>query len=282
MPVRIRNVVPEFLSFWETARTMGPDEQKKLWLDLYEEPNRDLFDVYYSRWGSPRGLPAALKRFPEVVPRLESIDVGSSLQRGVAECARLFDHPEGEFDYIVMVGLFSSNGWATTVNGRPASFVALEWFSDQRYLDVLVAHEAAHAYHELTRAGGWTEFHFAQALFEEGLATLVSSLAVPGLSADEYLWFGAGYADWLHRCAQVDDVERRSLLSAANQTDQALYEQYFMARATEGLPQRYGYHVGYQIVSELHKTHTVAEMARWSAGEAVSAVTEALEQTDRR
>jgi hypothetical protein len=280
MPVRVHNLVPDFLAFWEAAQNSSLEEQKRLWLELYENPHRAFFDIYYSLWGSPARLDRALAQFPAIISSVQKADPERSIKEGVATCARLLQMPEPDFEYIAMVALFTSNGWATTYQGRTVSFLALEYFTEQRYFDVLVTHEAAHSFHALARKGDWSEeYQIGQALFEEGLATTVSAVACPNLTELEYLWFGPGYEAWLTECQRRSDELLTSLRATIDCADVTTYGRFFMGPG-ETFPARSGYLVGYRLVRQLNRQYSVAEMVRWSREEAVARVTEALAHLD--
>lgn len=49
MSTRIRDISRSFIEFWKRAKNKPVAVQKQLWLELYEGPNRDVFDIYFSR-----------------------------------------------------------------------------------------------------------------------------------------------------------------------------------------------------------------------------------------
>lgn len=285
MTVSVENICPDFLAFWQQAQNCSLVEQKRLWQTLYEEHHRDIFDVYYRRWGDPAQLEEALSKFPKTVPKLQEIvqDVKRRIEHVVTKCARVFECLEGNSDFVVMVGLFTSNGWATTFRGKPTSFLALECFTEPQYLDTLIAHEMAHGLHEQCSSGEWTDFAIGEALFQEGLATIASTLVCPGATDAEYLWFGPDYDGWITECESHWAELRRRFLRDLRQTDESLYTVYFGGKGQEaGLPTRVGYFVGYRVLVSLHQRHTIAEMARWSPECAVAEVRQVLERmTDK-
>ncbi|MGE5675952.1 MAG: DUF2268 domain-containing putative Zn-dependent protease [Mycobacterium leprae] len=273
MAVRVRNIVPDFVKFFAAAAGKSPAEKRQVWRERYQEPNRDLFDVYYRKWGDPQYLDDALAKFPAVFGQICSLDVGRSTDHAVAGCRRLFRSPEPELDYVAMVGLFCSNGWATVVNGVPTAFFALELLPAQSHLDVLVAHETAHAVHHQLQAKEWSAKSVAIGLLEEGLASFSSSLLCPGLTPHDYFWFGfPRFPDWVEQCEAEWPAIRAGLLEALDEAKPGTYQAFFTGGAGGGLPARCGYYAGYRIVADLYQNHSLAEMARWSEGEATVAV----------
>jgi uncharacterized protein YjaZ len=252
---------------------------------MYEERNRDIFDVYYRRWGDPARLEEALGKFSEVVPKLQEIipETEHRIKRAITKCAQVFDIAESDFSFVVMVGLFISNGWATTFRGKPTSFLALECFAQPKYLDMLIAHETAHTCHDQCIPKRCTDFAIGEALFQEGLATVASEIVCPNAADAEYLWCGPNYDDWVTECARCWSELRQRFLMDLQRIDETRYTMYFGGKGQEaGLPKRAGYFIGYRAVAALHQRHTIAEMARWSPEHAVAEVKQVLEQmTDR-
>ncbi|MGH3741465.1 MAG: hypothetical protein ACRDT8_17175 [Micromonosporaceae bacterium] len=79
-------------------------------------------------------------------------------------------------------------------------------------------------------------------MYDEGLATVLSRALIPGHAADEYLWFGPGWSQWLRDCEGGWDEIRDRLRTTMLTEDQSL----FRARpgSAGGLPLRSGYYAG--------------------------------------
>jgi hypothetical protein len=290
MIVSIEDISSDFFAFWEHAHDRGRDEQKQLWLALYEGRHRDVFEVYYRRWGDPDQLDHALAHFPQQVAQMRSHlpTVRQQIHHTAALCAQLFAAAERDLHYVVMVGLFGSDGWATRLRGRPTCFCALEHVTDQRRLDILLAHESAHGFHGQTSPFNLETTVLGEGIFLEGLAVLVSAQVIPYEAETSYFWFGypqtaQGQAvdDWLAECRQRWPHVRQRVLEDLGRTDEACFARYFWAREAlleAGIPVRVGYFVGYRVLSTLYQRYTVAEMARWTPADAVSQVRQTLEQ----
>jgi len=149
--VHIENICPDFFAFWERAQGRNRPDQVDLWRSLYEDRHRDIFEVYYGTFGRREGLEQALDRFPQAVPRMRVAlaSAEESMGRVVPRCAHLFEAPEADIRSVLMVGLFQSDAWATSLRGRPTSFLTLEHVTDPRWLEITVAHETAHTLHHL-------------------------------------------------------------------------------------------------------------------------------------
>jgi Predicted Zn-dependent protease (DUF2268) len=289
--VRIENICPDFFAFWERAEGRACDEKVDLWHTLYEDRHRDIFDVYYGAYGRSDRLGDALDRFPHAVPimRAAMSTAEECIARTVPRAAQLFADPEGDVPYVLMVGLFQSDAWATSLRGQPTSFLTLEHVASPRQLEITVAHEAAHTLHHrsaLPPLHDWVHGgSVAEGLFSEGLAVLASARLVPGATDAEYLNnHGPDGPAWLAACARQWGEIRQRLLGEIEQVDPAHFRAYFAANkataAQAELPVRAGYVAGYYILRALNRQHTVAEMARWPVTRIVAEVQEVLEMMD--
>jgi len=61
--IQIKNLLPDFIDFWNAAQGKGREEQLRLWQKLYESKHPQAFQVYFSMpyWGRREDLPEALK-----------------------------------------------------------------------------------------------------------------------------------------------------------------------------------------------------------------------------
>lgn len=298
VPIQVENICPDFLAFWERARGHNPDDQRRLWRVLYEQRHREIFDVYYGRYGSPELLEAALHRYALVVPRILALvpDAERLASETTPRCAALFAAPSADFAWVLMVGLFASDAWAAPLRGRTAAFLALEspTLAERRSIAITVAHEAAHAVHEACAAFSLADSTLVGlGLFAEGVAVLASMLLVPGESEHAYLCPGAETTQdgqdcraWLADCDERWPELRRRLLRDVDQDDPARFATYFWGgrhrrgdAAPTVVPVRAGYVVGYRVVGALNRHYTLPEMARWSPEQAAGAVRATLEAT---
>jgi hypothetical protein len=239
--LRVDSTVADFLAFWEAAAGESRDVQRRLWHELYEQPNRDLFDVYYTNWASPDGLDAALERFPA-----ESATIAARaphLPQQVAAAARatadFLEQPLPDLDVQLLVGLFSSDGWVTDFRGRRTLFLAVEYVPP--YDAVFFAHECTHLVHHATGFDGDT---IAAGVFAEGLAVAVSAELEPGHEEAVYLWMRDGREDWLAECVAREEELSARLHADLDSEDADVYARWFLGRPNEsGLPARCGYFV---------------------------------------
>ena len=276
MPPSIENLCPDFLAFWEQARGKSLAEQERLWHDLYEAPHQELLEIYFTFFGSRANLSFALQRYEAVVPTIRAMSpaVEELIHTIEPRCGKLFEMPEMDAAYVLMVGVFDSDSWSTTWRGRPTSFLAMEAESNSRLrnLEITIAHEAAHGYHKACRPDYHTGMVIAGEVFAEGLAILVSTLLSPGAPEEAYLWpggemtrHGQSCAEWVAECDGRLDLLCESILRDLERSDPESQSLYFHMhdQPQHPIPARAGYVVGYRMVQRLAQAHTVAEMARW-------------------
>jgi hypothetical protein len=288
----VDDLTPDFLAFWDRAAGLDVAEQTRLWHALYEGPHRAVFEAYHRRDATSDVLATALIRYPEVAARIRT--VAPALREGIArvapEVARLFDVPEGDLRYVLMVGLFSSDGWLDLLDGDPVCFCAVELVEDVGTAPILLAHEAAHGYHARCQPPGFAGMDaVGHALFREGLATLASARAVPGWDEATYLWCGRTetvggqpVGEWLAACEARWPELRAALLRDLRREDSETYTTHFIPFETpDGPPPKAGYFVGYRLLAELGNDHPVRELARWSPDRALLEVARLLERSER-
>jgi hypothetical protein len=247
--LRVDSAVPDFLAFWEAAAGEPRETQRRLWHELYEQPNRDLFDLYYTNWASPDDLDAALERFPAEDATIA--ERAASLPQRVAAAARatadFLERPMPDLDVQLLVGLFSSDGWVTNFRDRRTLFLAVEYVPP--YDRVFLAHECTHLVHRATGFDGDT---VAAAVVAEGLAAAVSAELEPGHEEAVYLWMRDGHEDWLAECLAREEELSARLRADLDSERADVYAGWFLGRPNDvGLPARSGYFVSQRWILEL-------------------------------
>jgi len=266
--LRVDSAVPEFLAFWETAAGESRDIQRRLWHELYEEPNRDLFDLYYTNWASPDGLDAALDRFSAEAVTIEAR--AANLPQRITAVARatadFLEQPVPDLDVQLLVGLFSSDGWVADFRGRRTLFVAVEYLPP--YDAVFLAHECTHLVHG---AAGFDGETVAAAVVAEGLAAAVSAELEPGHEAAVYLWMRDGREDWLAECVARKEELSARLRADLDSEDADVYARWFLGKSNDsGLPPRSGYFIGRRWMLDLGVPYR--ELVSWDYGRARAAL----------
>ena len=263
MATTVDNLAETFLGFWELAKDKPVSEQVLLWETHYAEPHRKILDYETHYNSSDVSWEEVFARYPGVMPNIRSVSAGAegAINESVKKCAAVLDAAEPSGRHIVMVGRFVSNAWADAFGGAPTCFYALELIPDVDTLALMAVHETAHTLHfqlsDLPNDGKTV----AETLLLEGLATMTSALAVPGLNDEVYLWPGYPYTTagqkvdaWLADCTAQRSELIRQLSDDLNKTDSATLGRYFDAGSKYRHPQtpvRAGYTVGYWLVREL-------------------------------
>jgi hypothetical protein len=266
--MRVDSTVPDFLAFWARAKGEQRGVQRRLWRGLYEEPNRELFDLYYTNWASPEMLDAALDRFEGEVGRIA--ERADSLPRWIADAARatadFLGQPLPELDIQLLVGLFSSDGWVASFLGRPTLFLAAEYIPP--YDAIFFAHECTHLVH---RAAGFDGDTVAAAVIAEGLAVAVSAELEAGHGEAVYLWMRDGHEDWLAECVERENELRARLRADLDSEDPDVYARWFLGRPNNsGLPPRSGYFVASRSIAGLRVPYR--ELVTWGYEQARAAL----------
>lgn len=201
----------------------------------YESSHQALFDCYYKGWGKPGRRSLGAQSMQETAERVQA---RSSEWRQVIEetAAVLSDFlPDIEIPAVMFVGSGTSNGWATSLNGKITVFLAAELAPPPPLLSILVAHEATHAVQStLDCAWAGDDYTIGALLFAEGLATYVSALAFPGLPWDHYLWFDSSHETWLRQCGDAWPAASAALADALETCGGDAEHRFFSDRADEG------------------------------------------------
>lgn len=138
----------------------------------------------------------------------------------------------------------------------------------------MAAHETAHALHRSVSDIPFEGVTVAEKLMLEGLATLTSEAATPGLGDEVYLWpgystttDGQGVTAWLERCVALKPELKVQLSQHLNSDDPATFARYFNAGSRyrhEQTPVRAGYAVGFWLLRRLHRRLELSELVRWN------------------
>jgi hypothetical protein len=257
-------------------------ERQRLWAE-YESRHHELFEFYYSEWASRHRVPTRLPRLAAET-RLVAERAGRlrALIPTVAEAtAAELGQRSAELHFVLFVGVYASNAWVTSFRERPTAFFCVEQLPDIPYDEILVAHETAHALHQIVRQGHWRDTSVLHRLFEEGLATLSSAVARTDHADGDYLWFAPGFDGWVRDCAAAWPVIRNDLLAAAPDSSAAIAALFHAGRSHRQLPDRSGYYAGLKVLRELKSRYSLNELIAWSANRATDEVRRSLFQLPR-
>ncbi|ONI76784.1 hypothetical protein BWI15_05755 [Kribbella sp. ALI-6-A] len=275
MAIIVRNLVPEFLRFWQ--RAAGQDEQRQLalWHEYVERYPEVIDDL--RRSGRTTDPLQALKLYPTVVERIEAnAEAGTGWVQDAADLVvPVLDAAHLDLHAVVMIGVGTSNGWVSQFRGRPTLFLAVEQIPDTAFPRILAAHELAHAV-QLPEVAWSDEGPLGQWIYSEGFATALTADLLPEYGLAEHLWFGGGYDDWLADCLGVLPAAQAAILADLDSEDDEVAGRYLYLNRESPFPHRIGYLVGTRLVQDLRRTYGWPELARWSPARAMEEVHRAL------
>ena len=278
MAVVVRDLVPAFLEFWAKA-VQEPQRRLELW-DEYVAANPDVLNdaarngstvdpkqvlAGYGgredliRANAPRATEWITTAFDLVAPALAAADV--------------------ELPAVAMVGLGTSNGWVSEVDGRCTLFLAVEQIADLDGARILAAHELAHALQLPLPERPWPEDGtLGETVYAEGFATALTRELLPQYGLAEHLWFGTGYENWLTEAERALPEATAGILAELESAEHDVLRRYLQFIKDGDLPTRIGYLVGTRAVQRLRETYTWPELARWSTTRATDELRAVLDQ----
>ncbi len=285
--IRIRDLSRDFLKFWDAAQGKEQEEQLKLWWEMYESKNPEVFGVYFSApfWGRRENLPKALPGYGKDSEKIAKAagKTAELIPKIVKGALTAFATGEGEIemDVIAFVGVYGADGFVFLLEGRPAVFLALEHLAEYEIerAEALIAHELSHGLHIALgkRANPGTfakimenleEFisWIARNVFDEGLGTCASKRIIPGLGERTYLFYSPEQWAW---CRRNEGRLIEQLLERLDSKDQETCSKFFTTwRPTEELPyHRTGYYVGYLAIEKLLERYSLRDLAETVPGE---------------
>lgn len=262
MPARLRiyDLAPKFLAFYERAQGTDPETRWALWQDLYN---------YAAVPPTPEGKQMARRllddsfgRYPEVLDRIRAGAAGFQppLEPLLeATCRQLEFDGDLEIHCTLYVGNLEMNAWAATVGGKAYVNFPLEW--PMTTAPWVIPHEFTHVLHSklCNDPGGWLR-SIGFTMMQEGLAIWASRFVVPGLPESPYI--SREEPDWLERCRAKEQAILTGIRPyVAEATNEALMR-FLMGSGSTG-ETREAYYVGYRVVAQLiAEGRTLAELAR--------------------
>lgn len=292
------SIATPFKTFWEAAQGQPFDKQEALWDKIIEQPQQELYDWVvwekrdYPSWQKEKDY--ALKtrfaayagisgQIPAAAASLES-----AIPAQVAHFRTLFpDAPANPAVAVVLAPDFDSKT-GVLKDGTPVLALSIDTLLlEKADPNILFPHELFHLYDAnhagITNDGVMPGTQLTLPLFEEGLATYVSSQVTPAHTDGEYLLqasLGALPA------SRLPEVAKRFLADANMPTIDPAHHSMAYGRWFEGndkpyqadLPNRSGYWLGLNLIRQMAKTHSLPEMAAWGPAEAEQQTLAALKQ----
>lgn len=275
MAARILDTTPTFESYARTAFLDPPPMREEQWRARYEGVHPEVFAAFYAGEPDQSGRAALVRELSrvrqvarEAAPIVARIieDVEPKVAKALGISSTKKPH------HVLMVGPHTTNALVGRLDGDVALFHCLEWFFDEEGTRVLVAHEDAHAWHEVSLGVVPPGDDAAWLAFAEGLAIAASRAVVPDRPEEDYFWYGyGGFEEWLPWCREHRDDLLARFVAALDDPEAA--ETFFGGGLVEGR-WRVGYFVADELVTALGLP--LAEMAAMTVAEAQEAVREAV------
>lgn len=271
----ILDTIPDFDVFAKKAFLEVPVMRDQMWRQVYEAGHREVFEAFYAGQPGTDGRKALVRELSRVQKLTrDAAPVMKELIEEVEPAVRgaLGMPAEPSPGHVLIVGPYSTNVLVGRLAGRVTLFHCLEWFTSAEGARVLVAHEDAHAWHEIATGAGPAPADLAATAFYEGVASQVSRAVVPGRDEADHFWFGhAGFEDWLPWCRE-HRVELLELFAAALDDPEAS-ERFFGAGLVKD-HWRVGYYLADEIVGGLGMS--LGDLARTDPAAGGSAVRQAV------
>jgi len=271
---RILDISSDFDAFARQAFLESPVLREGLWRERYEGAHPEVFEAFYAEQESTEGRAALVRELSKVRRRVgEATPVMrqliEELDPAVQKALGLSRDPSPR--HVLLVGPYSTNAVVGRLGGEVTLFHCLEWFNSPEGARVVVAHEAVHAWHEVT-LGERPPEDVAWTTFYEGVAIQASRELVPGRDEYDYFWYGhAGFEDWLPWCREHTDELLGRLRESLD--DPGATETFFGAGLVEGR-WRVGYFLADVLVGGLGRS--LPELVAMSVDEAQEAIRGAL------
>ena len=286
-----------FTAFWQAAKDKPFAEQEALWDKFIEQPREALYQSVvwevrdYPNWKKLKN--GALKaRFDQyrnmggdIPAGVHAIDTALDVQ--AKRFAQYFGASGQPRAVVVLAPHFDAKS-GVLPDGTPVLALAVDsLILEKAQLDVILPHELFHLWDAehagITNDGVMPDTHLLLPLFEEGLATYVSTVVSPGHTDGEYLLqndLGALSDAKLPEVAQrfLQDADVLTIDPAKHATSKT-YARWFESGQTPfqaDLPNRSGYWLGLHVVRVLARNHSLSEIAAWSPQQAETETRAAL------
>lgn len=246
--LNIRDLTPDFLSFYDAATRASADEEERwrLWNEHYgvaavpptperSERARALLDGAWTRY--PDVLEIIRAGAEAIAPEPEPILHQVVDLLGCTSSVTI--------NLVVFVGAFDDNPFSFRHDGVPTIFLPVEQSSSARALTTV--HEFTHAVQMTTAnlSGEW-ERSIAEIVMNEGLATHATSELVPERSPHEYV----GSKRWFLQCQERQTTILEGIQPFLASEDSDTISHFYFGEGTTGLT-REAYFTGWVVVGHL-------------------------------
>lgn len=225
-------------------------------LEKYEKVFPELFDHYFTFWGSRKYWHKELNE--EQVIERGNLVLGRLpiIEKKLIECG--FDTKR--LQIVLMVGQGTTNGHAFKHGSNFVVFLPIEGYKTIEQVDVFVIHEILHALHYSAQS----DFYFKKQkekdsvlrqLITEGLATYLTK-EVLNISDEKALWADHLSNDELLKWTRTCKEEKQALFEEARKLieEKSTKSDLFYANDTNDIRKyRAGYFIGLELIKEIAK-----------------------------
>ena len=265
--IEIRNLVPDFLNFYNKA--VGCDEETRF----------ELWKKHYGFAAVPPGeegallarqqLEAAWEKYEKVIPFLEqwTPDI-ETIQQYLSKIKDVLEYNESvDVVLVFFVGAFDENAFAAPC-GEDRIAICLPIENGEK--QVTVVHELIHLVHgTMTGSAMSWEKTVASLVFMEGLATQLSKHLVPGYKDEVYVEHQEG---WLRDCRKDAKQILQGIKPYLQERSAERAFQFTMGTGTTGKA-REGYFAGWKLIGDmLEDGWSFADIARVREEDMVNAL----------
>lgn len=286
--VAVRNLMPQFWDFWQTAQNKPAAEQLQLWRQLYERPNAaafaDLQGVCAKDWANDALQKEYFPILKGLIPGMRSLSASlpSTIDAVQKRFAVTFPdmHWTGPIYILASAGCF--NGRSQVIEGRPALLLAVDVIVDlgETNLAPLVTHETFHRYH-------YVFFPFEPQLpqplwvrlWAEGMATYAAHRLNPTASNLDLMTIAPKEITQLNARLPSIASDFMSRFNSSSEADATLY--FSDDSASPRIPVRAGYYLGLRVSEYLGRRYSMQTMAHWNHAEAKPHIVAALRDLQR-
>jgi hypothetical protein len=273
---KIVNIVDDFLVFWNQAKGKSLRRQARMWKQLVESKHQNYFDRAVYRNADSAERRAMLNEFLMRVPyQVEAIrKFNKTFSEPLLEAYVYFKHYRfreyrQQNDIYIGLSMFGFDGSVRPLNnadGIPDTLcLGAEVMADYtpEQIKITIAHEFFHLYHFsfLFQQPSLSEIRTAPvALMIEGMAVAGTEEAFPYKARPLYLHFSD--EDFAAQNEALTASSERYLELVRDDAPPAEYEKWFTNEATDGVPPRGGYLLGYELTKRVMAIFTLEQMVR--------------------
>lgn len=283
-------ITTSFQAFWSAAQGKPFEQQEALWERYIEGPRAPLYrSVVWEvrdnpQWQANREQMLKLRfaQYPRVASLIpaETGQIEAQLRAQSIRLRELFPGASAVPRAVIVLAPDFDSKSGVLPDGTPVLALAADTLAlEKADLGILLPHELFHLYDAehagVKNDGVMPDTLLTLPLFEEGLATYVSSQASPGHSDGEYLFqsdlgnltqarLPAAARDFL-RVANTFTIDPKSHAISP------VFAQWFEGGRTAlnaGYPDRAGYWLGLNLIRRLRRTFSLQQLASWPPAEA--------------